>query len=125
MKNKFVGIIFLLSFAITTFLLLWAVLPKTVLLTDEIVLNTKDSSNYYWQYNIEDPSIVMYKYLATNKNESNNLTELKYTFSGLKEGNTVIVFEYVNASTGSVDQKIQYRVNVDNNLNVTIKRLTF
>ena len=91
----------------------------------EIVLETNGGVPYEWVYEIKDESIVEHVGVKSKALDSSDGGEIEetHTFRAIKEGETMIVFNYKSfADEGEIwlHEKI-YRAKVDKNLNLVIE----
>lgn len=89
-------------------------------------LDSNPSTGYTWNYTIADDSIVSieegeYKSSSDDKNIVGAPGTQQYIVHGLKEGNTVVVFEYSQSwEPDSAMNKTTYSFSVDNEHKVTL-----
>ena len=80
---------------------------------------------YTWVYTIDDESVLKCKD-KTIKQKKGNITggviKTHYVFKGLKEGTTTLKFEYRNIVDNSVDETKVYKVIVDKDLKIKLKK---
>ena len=91
-----------------------------------IKLKTNAGIPYTWKYEIEDEEIVKYigkKEKIKHKNMTGSETELYYKFKGLKKGETIVTFNFVNFVDNKAEKTEKYKVKVDKNLNVIIDKI--
>ena len=87
--------------------------------TVEIVLRTNGGVPYKWEYVIEDDTIIKCKKVRTESKDSNidgGIIYQYYSFEGLKEGTTTILFEYKDILEQSVNERKKYNVSVDEHM---------
>ena len=114
MKNKF--------FMMFLIIILTGCMTKN----DEIVLKTNGGVPYLWKYTIDNKNIVKFKckkVKVKDKNLAGGEVIEHYIFSGLEEGTTEIKFEYKNFTDNSVSETKKYKVIVDKNLKLKIKKI--
>ena len=75
---------------------------------------------FRWEYEIEDKDIVGFvkSYVVRDDNKGAIVGASVYTnyvFKGLKEGETTIIFKYVNITDGIVSMEKKHKVRVDSN----------
>ena len=80
---------------------------------------------FRWEYEIEDESVVEFvkSYVIRNDNKGGKVGAPIYTnyvFKGLKKGETVITFKFVNFTENRVDKEEEHRVIVDDDLNISL-----
>ena len=95
----------------------------------EIVKETNGGVPLQWEYEIEDTSIVEFVKLTSEVPESDKYTAggrvyQHYKFKTVKEGETIITFNYNWITSDEVDQTIKYKIVVDSKLNATVEEIT-
>ena len=118
MKNKFLRIFLVICFTI--------ILTGCIKRNDGVILKTNGGVPYVWKYSISDKNIVKFKCKKVevkNKNMAGGVVVEHYIFSGLKEGSTRIKFEYKNFTNNNVEEVREYKVIVDKNLKLKIKKI--
>lgn len=117
-------IIFLIIISVGTLLIFVWKSDKEKLPEDkyskEIVLEYKTNGGvpYEWKYEISDTSIVSLKKIEEPKNPSSMpgaSINKKYIFKGLKEGNAIITFRYIDIRNKSVTREEFNYISVNKN----------
>ena len=80
---------------------------------------------FRWEYEIEDESIVKFvkSYVVKDENKGGIVgapVYTKYVFEGIKEGETTIIFKYVNFTSGEVTGEKKHKVKVDKDKNISV-----
>ena len=123
MKKKImvlIGIILFILVVVIT-ILVFNSSSKTL----ELTYTTNGGVPYYWEYEIEDKSIVEFvkDYVVEDKNKGGLVgapISTNYVFKGLKKGKTKITFKYVSVVDGTVAKEEVTKVLVDNNKNISL-----
>ena len=123
MKKKIIvltGIILFILVLVITILVLNSS-SKTL----EHTYTTNGGVPYYWEYEIEDKSIVEFvkDYVVEDKNKGGLVgapISTNYVFKGLKKGKTKITFKYVSVVDGTVAKEEVTKVLVDKNKNISL-----
>ena len=94
----------------------------------EIIQKTNGGVPYDIQYEIDNKDIVKLIKKSISKSKEKKVfgapVYIKYIFKGIKEGNTIIAFKYVNITNQLVSKEKKYYVFVDNKKNITIVNKT-
>ena len=94
--------------------------------TAKIELKTNAGIPFKWEYKIEDKSIVKLKdkkSKSTNNHLAGGPIYETYIFEGLKEGKTIITFNFVNFTNNQIDKTEQYQIIIDKNKKITIIKI--
>ena len=98
-----------------------------MIFSKKIEISYKISSGipFRWEYEIEDESIVKLMKKETRGEKTKvpicgGQLNIKYIFKGIKEGNTRIIFKLVNFADNYIDREEEYKVSVDEKLNIKI-----
>lgn len=89
----------------------------------EIILPSNGGVPFEWSYTIGDEEIVKFKEetsKAKDKVAVGGKVEKHYFFTGLKEGQTTIKFEYKNLTTDQVEKVKEYGITVNKKLKVEV-----
>lgn len=92
----------------------------------EIRLTTNGGVPYKWEYVIEDDSIIKCKEVKTESKDPDadgGIIYQYYDFEGLKEGTTIIIFEYKDILDNSVKEIKKYNVSVDKHRKIKITQM--
>lgn len=92
----------------------------------EIRLTINGGVPYKWEYVIEDDTIIKCKEVRTESKDSNTdggMIYQYYDFEGLKEGTTIILFEYRDILEQSVKETKKYNVLVDEHRKIKITQM--
>ena len=90
---------------------------------NKITIEYASGFPYEWQYEIQDPDIVEFDYDEVKESMDDGGPVVQtYYFKGIKNGSTTITFKYVSVNNGEVSDVIEYKVEVDKNLELTIKK---
>ena len=114
------------------------VLCALVFVAIKLIFNHKETSSkqleltyeinagipFRWEYEIEDESIVKFvkSYVVRDDNKGAIVGASVYTnyvFEGVKEGETVITFKFVNFTENTVENTVDHHVKVDKDGNIT------
>ena len=94
---------------------------------NELELTYKISAGipFRWEYEIEDESVVSFvkSYVVKDENKGGIVGAPIYTnyvFKGLKKGETIISFKFVNFTNGKVDRVEKHKVKVLENGNISL-----
>lgn len=91
--------------------------------TIELDYSTNGGVPYFWEYEIEDESII--KFVEEKEKENNNKNGMvgapivkTYVFKGIKTGKTSINFKYIHVGSKDIaqDETVYLEVDEDNNL---------
>lgn len=94
--------------------------------TAEIKLTTNGGVSCKWEYVIEDDSIVKCKEVKTESEDPDvdgGIVYQYYCFEGLKEGTTIITFEYKDILDNFVKETKKYNVSVDEHMKIRITQM--
>ena len=91
----------------------------------EISYEMSSGIPFRWEYEIKDEKIVEFvkrevKGEKTKRPICGGPITIKYIFKGIKEGKTKIIFKLVNFTDNHIERKEEYKVSVDEKLNINI-----
>ena len=91
----------------------------------EITYQKSSGIPFRWEYEIENTKICEFveckeKRNKVNKSICGGIVETTYYFKGIKKGQTKIIFKYINIADNYLSQINEYRVIVDEELNINI-----
>lgn len=126
MKIKIlIGVIVLFVLCILFVVVKFFVLDKKNPKELELTYKINAGIPFRWEYEIEDESVVSFvkSYVIKDENKGGIVgapVYTKYVFKGLKEGETTIIFKYVNFTEGRVDRVEKHKVKVLENGNISL-----
>ena len=82
---------------------------------------------FKWECKVKDESIIKYIDKYVSKDENTNAqtgapVHINYIFEGLKEGKTIITFQYVNFADNEVWEEEHYIATVNKNKKIEIQK---
>ncbi len=91
----------------------------------ELTYKSNGGVPFKWEYEIIDKDIVEFvkSYKIKDKNYKNMVgapIKTNYVFRGLKEGETSVIFRYINFTNGKIGKEEINKIIVDSNNNISL-----
>ena len=91
----------------------------------EITKSISAGIPFKWEVEVENKNIVKYvrSYVVKDENTGGLVgakVHTNYVFKGLSQGETYIIFKFVNFTNNEVTNEDKYLVKVDDNLNISL-----
>ena len=88
--------------------------------TYELKVEEDSKDNSKWEFNVSNKGIISIK---EESNKDGDITNITYTLTALKEGNTDLLLRYKNKNDSTISNEKTYNVTVDKDLKIEVEEI--